>query len=166
MGLPAPSTAGTALVTGASSGIGAEIARELAKRGHAVILVARREERLRSLAEELRTDHGVEAAAIACDLSVPAERDRLERELKAVGRSVEVLVNNAGYGMRGEFATRPRARMVGIVRVNVEAVVDLSSRYLPKMVERRRGAIINVASTASFQPLPGAATYGASKAFV
>ena len=165
-GLPAPSTGGAALVTGASSGIGAEIARGLAARGHAVVLVARREERLKSLATELESDHGVDAIAIACDLGDEAERDRLEGELSKSGRKIEILVNNAGYGSRGRFATSARNRMVGMVNVNVEAVVDLTARLLPGMTERGRGAVINVASNAAYQPMPGGAVYAASKAFV
>jgi short-subunit dehydrogenase len=165
VGLPAPSTGGTALVTGASSGIGAAIAGELATRGYAVALTARREERLRSLATELRDGHGIEAEVIACDLSDPDGRDRLASEL-AGGRAVEILVNNAGFGSRGEFVTNDRTRMLEMVRINVETVVDLTARFLPGMAERGRGAIINIASTAAFQPMPGAATYAASKAFV
>ena len=166
MGLPAASTAGTALVTGASSGIGVAIAWELAARGHALILVARREERLKSLATELRDHHRVAAEPLAADLADPAERDRLVAEVNARGRIVEVLVNNAGYGSRGDFVSNERERMVGMVRLNIEAVVDLTARFLPGMVERGRGAILNVASTAAFQPMPGAANYAASKAFV
>lgn len=166
MGLPAASTATTALVTGASSGIGAAIARELAAGGHALALVARREERLRSLATELTDAHGVSVEVLPCDLGDAGERDRLVSSLNAGGRSVELLVNNAGYGSRGEFVTNDRERMVGMVRLNVEAVVDLTARFLPGMSERGRGAVINIASTAAFQPMPGAATYGASKAFV
>ncbi|MGH2956914.1 MAG: SDR family NAD(P)-dependent oxidoreductase [Solirubrobacterales bacterium] len=166
MALPDPSPRGTALVTGASSGIGAAIAGELASRGHGVTLIARREERLRTLANELAAEHGTDAAGIACDLTDPAERDRLAGLLQEAGRSVEILVNNAGFGSRGPFATNDRERMLEMVRVNVEAVVDLTSRYLPRMVERGRGAVINIASTAAFQPMPGAATYSASKAFV
>jgi short-subunit dehydrogenase len=165
-GLPAPSTGGAAVVTGASSGIGTEIARGLAARGHAVILVARREERLRTLATELEADHGVDALAIACDLGDPGERDRLESELGKTGRKVEILVNNAGYGSRGRFAQNSRERMVGMVNVNVEAVVDLTARVLPGMIERGRGCVINVASNAAYQPMPGGAVYAASKAFV
>src|SRR5215218_2587114 len=111
-----------ALVTGASSGIGTAIARELASRGHAVALVARREERLRSLATELTTDHGVVAETIVCDLAQVEERDRLADELRGRGRAIEVLVNNAGFGHQADFATSPRERMVGMVRINVEAV--------------------------------------------
>jgi short-subunit dehydrogenase len=164
--LPGPSPGGTALVTGASSGIGAAIAAELAARGHAVTLVARREERLRTLAAQLNAEHGTDAAGIACDLADPAERDRLAGLLQSTGRAIEVLINNAGFGSRGRFATNDRARMVEMVRVNVEAVVDLTSRFLPGMAERGRGAVLNIASTAAFQPMPGAATYAASKAFV
>jgi short-subunit dehydrogenase len=155
-----------ALVTGASSGIGTAVAREFASRGHAIGLVARREERLRSLATELATDHGVEAEVIACDLSEVEERDRLTQELRGSGRAVEVLVNNAGFGHQADFATSPTERMVGMVRINVEAVVDLTGRFLPGMVERGRGSVINIASTAAFQPLPGSAVYAASKSFV
>ncbi len=166
MGLPAASTAGTALVTGASSGIGVAIARELAARGHALILVARREERLRSLATELTDQHGIGAEVIACDLADPAERDRMVERVNGTGRVVEVLVNNAGFGSRGNFVSNDRERMVGMVRLNVEAVVDLTGRFLPGMVERGRGSIINIASTSAFQPLPGAANYAATKSFV
>jgi short-subunit dehydrogenase len=149
VGLPEPTPRGTALVTGASSGIGAALARELASRGHAVTLVARREERCNSLATELA-----------------AERERLIAELAERGRSIEVLVNNAGFGSRGEFATSDTDRMLQMVRVNIEAVVDLTGRLVPAMAARGRGAVINVASTAAFQPMPGSAVYAASKAFV
>jgi len=99
-------------------------------------------------------------------LGDPAERERLASLLGGTGRSVEILVNNAGFGSRGDFIANDRDRMLEMVRVNVEAVVDLTSRFLPGMVERGRGAVINVASVAAFQPLPGSATYAASKSFV
>jgi hypothetical protein len=166
VGLPEPSPRGTALVTGASSGIGAALASELASRGHAVTLVARREERCHSLATELSAEHSVEAEVIACDLAEPAERERLLAELDQRGRSIEVLVNNAGFGSRGRFVDNDTARMVEMVEVNAAAVVDLTGRFLPGMVNRGRGAVINIASAASFQPLPGAAVYAATKAFV
>jgi short-subunit dehydrogenase len=166
VGLPQPSVSSTALVTGASSGIGAAMARELASRGYAITVVARREERLQSLARELTSEHGISAEVIGCDLGDPRERDRLADELGSRGRSVEVLVNNAGFGHQADFAPSPRERMVEMVRVNVEAVVDLTSRFLGPMVERGRGSIINIASIGAFQPLPGSAVYGASKAFV
>ena len=166
MALPAPSTGGTALITGASSGIGAAIARELAKRGHAVTLTARRLERLQSLASELAAEHGVTATAVECDLADPEARDRLAERIGEEGRVVEVLVNNAGFGSHANFAASDRARVTGMVRLNVEAVVDLTGRYLPGMGERGRGAIVNIASVGAFQPLPGSATYAATKAFV
>lgn len=142
------------------------MARELASRGYSLALVARREERLRTLATELAAEHGVEAEVVAADLGDAAERDRLQDALRGRGRAVEVLVNNAGFGHQADFATSPRERMVEMVRVNVEAVVDLTGRFLGQMVERGRGSVINVASTASFQPLPGSAVYAASKSFV
>ena len=166
MGLPEPSVSSISLVTGASSGIGAAIAKELASRGHSVALVARREERLRSLATELTSAYGVAAEVIACDLGDPAERDRLGDELRSRGRVVEVLVNDAGFGHQADFATSPRERMVEMVKINVETVVDLTSRFLTGMVDRGRGSVINIASTAAFQPLPGSAVYAASKSFV
>jgi len=128
--------------------------------------VARREERLQSLATEIAAELGVPAEVIACDLGDPGERDRLAEELTDRGRSVEVLVNNAGFGHQADFAISPRERMVEMVRLNVEAVVDLTSRFLTPMVERGRGSVMNIASTGAFQPLPGSAVYGASKAFV
>ena len=166
MGLPEPSVAGTSVVTGASSGIGAAIAKELASRGHSLALVARREERLRTLATELTSAHGVAADVIAADLGDEAGRENLVEELRSRGRVVEVLVNNAGFGHQADFATSPRERMVEMVRINVEAVVDLTSRFLTGMVDRGRGSVINIASTAAFQPLPGSAVYAASKSFV
>ena len=166
MALPGPSTSGTALVTGASSGIGAEIAKELARRGHHVTLVARRRERLTSLATEIAGDLGGEAEVIACDLAEPVGRERLAALIESSGRTVEILVNNAGFGGGGDFASGDTDRNVRMVRLNVEAVVDLCGRFVGGMVRRGRGAIINVASTAAFQPLPGQANYAASKAFV
>ena len=166
MALPPPSPSGTALVTGASSGIGAEIARGLARRGHHVTLVARREERLRSLATEIDQESDGAADVIAADLADAASRERMAAQLRRSGRMVEILVNNAGFGHNGEMAASDTARQVELVRVNVEAVVDLCGRFLAGMVKRGRGAVINVGSTAAFQPLPGNATYAASKAFV
>ena len=166
MGLPAPREGATAVVTGASSGIGAEIARGLAGRGHAVTLVARREQRLLELAAEFHEQHGVRAGAIACDLGGRDGRDRLAAQLERLELDVDVLVNNAGFGQSGDFAATHRERLVAMVALNCEAVVDLTGRFLPGMVERGAGAVINVASTAAFQPLPGTATYAASKSFV
>jgi short-subunit dehydrogenase len=164
LALPPPSPASTALITGASSGIGMALAREFARRGQGVTLVARREDRLRELAEEL--DNGVRAEAIACDLADPAERDRLQNEIEANGCAVEVLVNNAGFGGGEEFAATDADLLTNMVAVNVAAVTDLATRFLPGMVERGRGALLNVASTAAFQPMPGSANYAATKAYV
>lgn len=164
MPLPEPSPSSTAVVTGASSGIGREFARQLAARGHRVTLVARREERLRELADEL-TGRGVEAEVVAADLSDEGQRDRLALELEHRELTVEIVVNNAGLGIYRPLYASDRKRELEQVRVDVEAVVDLNARYVPGMVERRRGTVIVVGSAAGFQPLPGNGTYSASKAF-
>jgi uncharacterized protein len=166
MSLPKPTRRSTALVTGASSGIGAEIARELARRGFGSVLVARRKDRLDALAEELRSDYGVRAETIASDLSKPASRSRIAGRITELGLEVEILVNNAGFATGGPFYKSDPARELEQVRVLVEAVVALTSTFLPAMVKRRRGAILNVASTAAMQPLPYAAGYSAAKAYV
>lgn len=164
MALPPPSAGAAALVTGASSGIGREIARELATRGHGVILVARRRERLEELARDLADRHGVRAEAVPADLADREARTRLLQEVDGLGLDVEVLVNNAGFGIYRPF---PDAldRELEQVEVLVAAVVHLNAHVLPAMRERGRGAIINVASTAGFQPLPGNGTYSACKSF-
>lgn len=166
MSLPKPNSGSAALVTGASSGIGAEIARELARRGHGVILVARRKDRLDELAQQLSKQHGVRAETLGCDLSKPASRDRLHGRAEALGLEVDVLVNNAGFATGGAFADADPARELEQVRVLVEAVVALTSAFLPAMVQQRRGAILNIASTAGMQPLPYSAGYSAAKAYV
>ena len=161
MPLPSPADDRTAVVTGASSGIGAEIARELSRRGHHVTLVARSVDKLEALAVELGS-----ASVVACDLASRTSRVELADTLLASDRTVEVLVNNAGFSTLGPVhASDPDAEM-HMVEVDVMAVVDLCSRLLPGMVSRGRGAVLNVASTAAFQPLPGQAGYGAGKAFV
>ena len=166
MALPPPSSGSTALVTGASSGIGADIARELADRGHGVTLVARREDRLTALAEELESKRHVRADVIACDLSDHAARERFLAELRARGLDVSILVNNAGFGSAGPFQDLELANELQMVRTNIEAVVHLCGELIPGMVGRSEGAVLNVASTAGFQPLARQATYSASKAFV
>src|SRR5947207_9528019 len=162
MALPPPAEGSTCLVTGASSGIGAEIARELARRGLGVTLVARREYRLRELAAEL----GESTQVIACDVTDDAARKTVAAELDERGLSVDVLVNNAGFSTSGPFWKGDPDREVAMVRTNIEAVVAFCGLFVPGMVERGRGALLNVASTASFQPLPMQAGYAASKAFV
>lgn len=166
MALPPPRGAGTALVTGASSGIGAEIARALAAGGYGVTLVARREDRLLQLAAELTAAHGVRAGVLPCDLGKQTERDRLAEEVERLELDVDVLVNNAGFGFSGDFADGGRERQLAMVALNCDAVLDLCGRYLPGMKTRGSGAVINIASTAAFQPLPGTAAYAATKAFV
>jgi uncharacterized protein len=166
MALPRPSPSSTALVTGASSGIGADLARELAQRGHGVTLVARREARLTELARELQSVHGVRCEVVALDLTDAERRGGLPDTLAERGLDVDVLVNNAGLSTTGPAYRSDRTREIAMIRTDVEAVVDLCSIFVPGMVERGRGAVLNVASTAAFQPLPGQAGYGASKAFV
>jgi short-subunit dehydrogenase len=164
MPLPAPSDHSVALVTGASSGIGREFARALSARGHRVALVARRAERLEQLRDELGGPD--RAIVIAADLADPGDRERIATTLATQGLEVEILVNNAGFGVYQEFVEADLARELQQVRVNVEAVVDLTGRFLPGMVQRGRGAIINMSSTAGFQPLPYNAGYAAAKAHV
>jgi uncharacterized protein len=166
MALPSPSTGATALVTGASSGIGADIARLLAERGHGVTLVARREDRRTELARDLESKRHVRTDVIACDLSDAAARDRMIAEIRARSLDVSVLVNNAGFGSAGPFQDLDLDGELSMVRTNVEAVVHLCGVYVPPMIERGEGAVLNVASTAAFQPLPRQGTYSASKAFV
>jgi uncharacterized protein len=151
-----------ALVTGASSGIGAEIARELHRRGNHVVLVARRADRLAELAAEL----GDRAFVVPTDLSRPAERASLPGRVAALGLQIDTLVNNAGLAVMGpQHRADPDAEL-NVIEVDVAAVVDLCTRFVPDMVARGHGAVLNVASVGAFGPLPGGAVYGASKAFV
>jgi hypothetical protein len=153
-------------VTGASSGIGTEIARQLARRGHGVTLVARRKKKLVELANELSASHRIRSEVIVCDLTDEDSRTALAPALETKGLAVDVLVNNAGLTTMGPVAKGDRLKELAMIRTDVEAVVDLCTIFVPGMVERGRGAILNTASTAAFQPLPGQAGYGASKAFV
>jgi short-subunit dehydrogenase len=164
MSLPEPSPDSIAIVTGASSGIGEQFARQLAAMGHRVALVARNRDRLTQLAQELGGEE--RAVVIEADLGLPEHRDRLADRLDQLGARVEVLVNNAGFGIYRAFAETGREAELQQVRVLVEAVVDLMARYLPEMVRRGRGAIINMSSTAAFQALPYNAGYSAAKAHV
>ena len=166
MSLPTPTSTSAALVTGASAGIGTEIARELASRGHNLVLVARRKERLEKLASELAAEHGIRAEARTCDLGKPASRGRLPGQLQRLGLEVSVLINNAGFATGGPFHASDPDRELQQVRLDVEAVVALSSMFIPGMVERRTGAVLNVASTAGMQPMPYSAGYAAAKAYV
>src|ERR671934_3131179 len=165
MALPPPQTGSTALITGASSGIGEEFARQLAARGHGVFLVARREERLRALADDLERLHGIRAEVATADLADPDQTEALPGRVAERGLDVEVLVNNAGFTTVGDVHENPD-RQLGMIRVNCEALVALTTACLPAMVERGRGAVIQVASVAGFQPIPVQAVYAATKAFV
>lgn len=165
MSLPTPGPDRTAVVTGASSGIGAEIARDLARRGHQVTLVARTVSKLDELAAEI-TAAGGRADVIAADLTDRQARAALLDQVTALGLVPDILVNNAGFSTLGPVAKADPEEEMRMVEVDVVSVVDLCTRFLPGMVERGRGAVLNVASTAAFQPLPGQAGYGAGKAFV
>jgi len=166
MALPDPSGDAAALITGASSGIGAAIARELARRGHNVILVARRKDKLDELAAELTAEFGVRAEALGCDLGKVVSRQRLPGRIESLGLEVDVLINNAGFATNGPFHEADPERELEQVRVDVEAVVALTLAYLPGMVRHGRGAILNLASVAAMQPLPYSAGYSAAKAYV
>lgn len=166
MALPLPAPDLTCIVTGASSGIGAEIARELARRGHGVTLVARREARLEALADELRAAHGIRAEVIGADLTDEAARERIVIEVAERDLHAGVLVNNAGLSTTGPVHAADPAGELAMLRTDVEAVAHLCTLVLPGMVERGAGGVLNVASTAAFQPLPGQAGYAAAKAFV
>ena len=166
MALPEPAPESVSLITGASSGLGVELAKALSRRGHPLALVARRKERLDELATKLRKEQGVRVEPIACDISEGPSREAMLARIEELGLVVDVLVNNAGYGSSGQFKDLPAATETEMVGVNVEAVVALCAATVPGMASRRRGAVLNVASTISFQPVPGAATYAASKAFV
>ena len=153
-----------ALVTGASSGIGASLARELAKHGAKLILTARRLDRLEKLAAEL-TAKGTEVRIVTADLNDPAAPQKIYDATEGAGLPVDVLINNAGLGQYGAFCTSPVEQELGQVRVNCEAMVRLTRLFVPRMVERRRGWVLMLASTASFQPVPYLTTYAATKAF-
>lgn len=160
--LPTPGPNRAALITGASSGIGAEITRVLSARGHHVVLVARRTEQLTALGQELNGPSSV----VGADLSQPSERATLPDRVAALGLEVDILVNNAGLSTMGPVAAAAPGAELNVVEVDVAAVVDLCTRFVPGMVSRGRGAVLNVASVAAFGPLPGQAVYGAAKAFV
>src|SRR5664280_1574882 len=166
MSLPQPDPSATILITGASAGIGEQLARQFAGVGHGVTLVARRRARLERLAAELRRDCGVETVVYAADLGDADARANVLAALQASGRFVAGVCNNAGFGSSGPFADQPLDREREMVRVNVEALHHLTGAFLAPMIRRGEGAILNLASTAAFHPLPMAATYAATKAFV
>lgn len=156
----------TALVTGSSSGIGFELAQLLAAGGADLVLVARSRERLESLAQTLQQGYGVAARIIAKDLALPGATDEIARQLQEAAIPVDILVNNAGFGSHGPFAEADAAEQLRMVQVNVTALTHLTRLFLPAMLQRRKGKILNVASTAAFQPGPLMAVYYATKAYV
>jgi short-subunit dehydrogenase len=157
---------GTALVTGASAGLGLDLARLFAKDGHTLVLVARRREKLDELAAELAKAHGTKSHVIPADLADHGAPARIFDEASRLGLQVDYLVNNAGFGSNGTFAALDPRRELDMIEVNVMALVHLTRLFLPDMIARKRGRILNVGSTAGFVSGPYMATYYASKAFV
>lgn len=166
MPFPLPQHDLTCLITGASSGIGADIARELAERGHNVTLAARRGERLEQLAAELTSTHGIDATPVAIDVTDAVARNKMIDDIEGSGKSIGALVNNAGCGTFGNFQRNNLDQELASIDLNVDALVALTHLVIDGMVERGSGAILNVASTAAFQPVPRQAVYAATKAFV
>lgn len=156
----------TTLITGASSGIGLALAREFARHGHPLAIVAPVESELREIAAKLTAEFGVTVLPIAKDLAQETAADEIFDALINAGVSIEILVNNAGLGQRGNFWETPLDRDIEILRVNIEAALRLTKRFLSPMIERKRGRILNTASIAGFEPGPLLAVYHASKAFV
>lgn len=155
-----------ALVTGASSGIGLEMAKQLAAGKVDLVVVARSEEKLKELSATLEKEHGVKVTVIAADLADPAAPQRIVSELERQGLEIQILVNNAGHGAFGQFLEHPLESDLSMLQVNVVALTALTKLLLPKMVERKYGRVLNVASTAAFQPGPMMAVYYATKAYV
>jgi uncharacterized protein len=155
-----------ALVTGASGGIGEELARLFAADGHDLVLVARSRDKLSHLAEELKAKHGIDARVLASDLARPEAPQEIFDELNVKGVRVDALVNNAGFGSYGLFAETDLKSELDLLQVNIVALTHLSKLFLPSMIARRHGYVMNVASTAAFQPGPLMAVYYASKAYV
>lgn len=153
------------LVTGASSGIGAGFARSLAGRGSDLVLVARRGDRLENLASELREKFGVEAEVVVLDLSAPGAAETLKNRITNT-KPVDTVINGAGFGTHGPFVSEDEVQVRDEIQVHIGAVVDVTRTFLPEMVHRGRGAIVNVASLFAYQPAPSMAVYGAAKAFV
>jgi short-subunit dehydrogenase len=156
----------TVLITGASSGIGLELAKCFAADGSRLVLVARNTSALEKLAEELRRENKIEAIVLTADLSSPETPGRIFQELSARKISVDVLVNNAGFGAHGAFVELSLPRQLEMLQVNIAALTELTGLFLPEMIGRKRGGILNVGSVAGFQPGPGMAVYYATKAFV
>ncbi|WP_437176704.1 SDR family NAD(P)-dependent oxidoreductase [Rossellomorea aquimaris] len=156
----------TVLITGASSGIGLHFTHKFAGAGHDVILVARSEEKLRTLSNEIENKYGVKSYVISSDLSKPGSSEALYKEVEAQGIHVDILINNAGFGLFGEFEQTELSKELDMIQVNITALTELSKYFGKEMVSRKSGQILNVASTAAFQPGPLMAVYYATKAYV
>jgi uncharacterized protein len=157
----------TALITGSSGGIGEEFAVQLARRGANLVLVARRADKLTALRDRLLQAHpGLQVDVVSADLSLPGSAAELAAKVSDLGRRVDILVNNAGVGLHGDFVGQDVASNAAQIQLNCVTLTELTGIYLPAMTAARHGVVLNVASTASFQPTPGMAVYGATKAFV
>lgn len=156
----------TAIVTGASSGIGECFARRLAERGYDLVVVARRKERLEALAAEIQAKHSVSVRPLALDLSAPGAAAKLFAETEGAGLEIEVLINNAGFGTQGHFPDIPWEKTTEQIQLNVVSLTEATWRFVGAMRARRRGWVLNVASIGAYMPVPGYATYAAGKAYV
>ena len=156
----------TALITGASSGIGETFARELAAKKNDLVLVARSQDKLETLAIELSTEYGIKTEVISQDLTESAAGKKVFDAVQAKGLVVDLLINNAGFGDYGAFSDRPLEKQIAMVQLNITAVVELTGLFLPQMQQTGEGAIINVSSIAGFQPIPYMSVYAATKAFI
>lgn len=156
----------TALITGASGGIGEELARVFATQGFDLVLVARSQGKLEELAQKLKTQHGIQSHAIGLDLSDPQSPALLQQKVSELGLEVEVLVNNAGFADFGDFAQSELSKQMQMIQLNIATLTELTHRFLPAMVARKRGFVLNVASTAAFMPGPLMSVYYATKAYV
>ncbi|MEM9809142.1 MAG: SDR family oxidoreductase [Cyanobacteria bacterium P01_D01_bin.56] len=156
----------TALITGASSGIGAEFARQLAAKKRDLVLVARSQDKLNQLAEQLQQQHSIRAHVISQDLTEPNAAASVARQIEELGIVIDLLINNAGFGDYGSFSESLLERQTSMIQLNISVLVELTHAFLPAMIERQNGDIINVSSIAGFQPMPYWSVYAASKAFV
>lgn len=156
----------TALITGASSGIGKAFARELAARNNDLVLVARSQDKLEKLATELNNAYQIKTTVIPQDLTTNAAGKVIFEAIQAQGLTIDILINNAGFGDYGAFGDRPLSKMMDMVQLNITAVVELTGLFLPLMQERKNGTIINISSIAAFQPIPYMSVYAATKAFL
>ncbi|MEM6452088.1 MAG: SDR family oxidoreductase [Cyanobacteria bacterium P01_D01_bin.105] len=156
----------TALITGASSGIGAEFARQLAAKKLDLVLVARSQDKLNQLVAQLQQQHSIRAHVISQDLTEPNAADSIARQVEELGIVIDLLINNAGFGDYGSFSESVLDRQTSMIQLNISALVELTHAFLPTMLKRQQGGIINVSSIAGFQPMPYWSVYAASKAFV